>query len=411
MKKLILFLVLTLLPPKILMAQEHGHSGGRQDGGGNDQGTTNDKGGNLPRSDNGNNNFQTRGKNRAGNKPSKGDRNFSNGKNLSTNPGNKNHFNNGNHFGNGKLNNTPHHFNNAGGNGSPAPHHFKTANDQSFDDHSNNGVRGNHPSKVSPQLKKIGVIHVPQPIRDHKKILNADREHSTFTRPQTGPEGRPLHAQVIEPKGNNRTVIQNHMTNIVNNTTFTSQVNIYNNRETVTNHYYWHTYNGTNYCHYYDSWGYHWYGWYWGGSCFWTRWYGGNWWWYDPTYYRWCYWYDGGWWWQDPDHVNVVYVYNNDQYVPATTTETVETVDTSTELSYRSKDGTREVRIVGGDAFLYDTVEGETDNKPVYLGSNVKEVKFSNATSGKPLQIMLVLNDGSFELYDSDGNPYNGGTE
>lgn len=109
--------------------------------------------------------------------------------------------------------------------------------------------------------------------------------------------------------------------------------------------------------------------------------------------------------------MNVVYIYNNDQYVPANSGNTVEAGEDSAEASYRSKDGTRMVKIVDGDAFLYDTVEGEEDNKPVYLASNVKEVKFSSAREEKPLQILLVFDDGSFEMFDPDGNPYTGGDD
>ncbi|HEV2355434.1 MAG TPA: hypothetical protein VGR89_14395, partial [Puia sp.] len=170
--------------------------------------------------------------------------------------------------------------------------------------------------------------------------------------------------------------------------------------------------------HYYDPWGYHWYGWYWGGNCFWSRWYGGNWWWYDPVYYRWCYWHDGGWWWQDPAQVNIVYVYNNGQYEQANSAEAattgVQTAPTgpgqepagsAATASFSSKDGTRMVKIVNGDAFLYDTVQGE-DNKPYFLASGVKEVKFSEG-NGKDPQVLAIFEDGSFQMYDSDGNAYN----
>jgi hypothetical protein len=55
------------------------------------------------------------------------------------------------------------------------------------------------------------------------------------------------------------------------------------------------------------------------------------------------------------------------------------------------------------DAFLYDT-SGASAFKAKYLASNVTDVHFSNTDNGKPLQIMLGLADGSFELYDADGN-------
>jgi hypothetical protein len=261
--------------------------------------------------------------------------------------------------------------------------------------------------RVSEDMRKIGVRRVPERILDKSHILNAPPERSKFTPPSVGPGGENMKVRVLEPKKADAARIQGQMRAAVNNTTFVNQINVYNSRETVANRYYWHDWNGSRYCHYYDNWGYHWYGWYWHGSCFWSRWYSGNWWWYDPYYYRWCYWYDGYWWWQDPYHVNVVYVYNDGRYVSSGSDARMEAPSSSAEVDYRSKDGSRTVKIFGNDAFLYDTDQDGVDNAPIYLASNVREVKFSRQGNGKPLQIMLMLEDGSFELFDSDGNPYN----
>ncbi len=285
----------------------------------------------------------------------------------------------------------------------------------------------NHPSnqsqRISPHLQSMGITHLPHPLA-RSNILMADRTHSTFTRPSTGPDGHALQASVIEPRGANAVVVQNHMNGFAGNATFTAQIGGYNRSEIAVNHYYWHSWGGYNYCHYYDPWGYHWYGWYWGGNCFWSRWYAGNFWWYDPVYYRWCYWHQGYWWWQDPS-VNVTYVYNNGQYESATApaNQTASTAPPpgngqapgtaqvpGPSVSYSSKDGSRMVKISGGDAFLYDIAPGDTDNKPFYLASGVKEVKFSNGQDGKPLQILAIFDDGSFQMFDADGNPANGGT-
>jgi hypothetical protein len=262
-------------------------------------------------------------------------------------------------------------------------------------------------------MRQIGIKHIPQNLPQHNQILRADAEHSRFTPPAQGPHGQNMHAKLLGPQvGGNATIIRNHMKTFGMNASFTAQVNIYNNQETLANHYYWHSWNGTSYCHYYDNWGYHWYGWYWGGNCFWSRWYGNYWWWYDPAYSRWCYWNDGYWWWNDPYHVDVVYVYNNGDYVSSTSTATdVQAPDSapaqSGEVDFKSRDGDRTVKVFGEDAFLYDTSMDGSANKPVYLASNVKEVKFSKPGYGKPMQIMLILNDGSFEMFDWDGNPYN----
>ena len=412
---LVLAVLFALSPMAPAWAQEHGRHNG--DGGGFINNGPGNKDDNSDK-----NNKPENSKPKTSRNPSGGSHNpnfstpknnFRPNKNQGSPVGNNtnpvHHFGNKNVENNGTGNTNPHHF------GNKKPENNDNAGglkNKGFDHKPNNSPNGNawgHTKQIPGQLKKMGVTRMPRPIQDRKKILHTDSRHSVITRPSQGPDGHTLHATLLEPHGNNVHVLQNHMTSIVNNTTFTAQVSLYNNRETQANHYYWHTWNGTNYCHYYDNWGYHWYGWYWGGHCFWSRWYGGNWWWYDPVAFRWCYWYDGYWWWQDPYHVNVVYIYDNDQYVPANSEDTVEATNPSTTVSYSSKDGTRMVKIVDGDAFLYDTAEGESDNKPVYLASNVKEVKFSGAREGKPLQVLLVFDDGSFEMFDSDGNAYNSG--
>ena len=270
----------------------------------------------------------------------------------------------------------------------------------------------NHSKGLPATFKQMGVRHLP-PSFDKGKMLTADAKHSTFLPPHTGPGGISLNASVIAPKSSNAILIQNHMKTFTGNANVMAQINIYNTHETVANHYYWHSWNGANYCHYYDNWGYHWYGWYWGNTCFWSRWYGGHWWWYDPGYSRWCYWYDGFWWWNDPYQVNVVYVYNNGQYSSANndgapSMSNPSANDTSTEIDYKSKDGTRMVKIIGNDAFLYDLVDSP-DNKPFYMASNVQNVKFSRTDNGRPLRIKLIFNDGTSGLYDSDGNAIDSG--
>jgi hypothetical protein len=218
----------------------------------------------------------------------------------------------------------------------------------------------------------------------------------------------------------------------------TAQISIYNRNEVVPNHYYWHTYSGWNYCHYYDPYGFHWYGWYVGNNCFWSRYWSGNWWWWDPVYYHWCYWNDGWWWWQDPANVNVVYVYDNGNYVNAAsvgetasanapsgspsgegtapTNANVQADSSSTDSTTKplppvsvdkvlnSKDGSRQVKIIGGDAFLYDTVAADNDNKPVFLSDNVQDVKFLPAKDGNSPGVVVTLTDGTVQTYDSDGN-------
>jgi hypothetical protein len=244
-------------------------------------------------------------------------------------------------------------------------------------------------------------------------MMITDRKHSVIIPPHMGPADHPIDAKVFAPRAMSGRVVQSHMNTIVNSSTFMSQINVNLAHENRANNYYWHTWNGINYCHYYDNWGYHWYGWYLGSSYFWTRWYGNNWWWYDNAYDRWCYWHDGGWWWQDPYHVNVIYVYNNGNYSPINSNPAYDNPDGNPnggQTVYQSNDGTRKVKVMGDgqDAFLYDTSNSPSFD-PIYMASGVREVKFSDTSNGGPLQIMLTLGNGSFEMFDAYGNRYRGG--
>jgi hypothetical protein len=181
-----------------------------------------------------------------------------------------------------------------------------------------------------------------------------------------------------------------------------------------------------------------------GNNYFWSRYWSGNYWWWDPVYFHWCYWNDGWWWWQDPANVNVVYVYDNGNYVNAasvgetassnaptnspsgegeTTSNTNPQPGSSSEDTtakslppvsvdkvLNSKDGSRQVKIIGGDAFLYDTVTADNDNKPVFLSDNVQDVKFLPAKDGNSPGVRVTLTDGTIQTYDSDGNLIQGNT-
>lgn len=262
---------------------------------------------------------------------------------------------------------------------------------------------------VSVQFRGMGIRSYPQPIaRNH--LLVADRERSSIVFPNRGPGGVYLHANLIARTNfSGNILVRNHMA-VITAPAFRANIVGYCARENLVNHYYWHTYNGFSFCHYYDRWGYHWYGWYLGNVYFWTRWYNNHYWWYDPVYYRWCYWHDGGWWWQDPD-TTTIYVYNNGSYISSTGSAGSNMVPPTSSVKsadYFSNDSTREVRVLeGGDAFLYD-ISGNNAFKPIYLGSNVTDVKFSKSQNGGSSQILLMLKDGSFSTFDSNGNPVGG---
>ena len=78
------------------------------------------------------------------------------------------------------------------------------------------------------------------------------------------------------------------------------------------------------------------------------------------------------------------------------------------ESDFKSPDGSRLVKLVqsDGDAFLYDTAAIPSFD-PIYLASGVQSVQFSDTSNGRPLEIILKLNDGSFDMFGTDGHPYN----
>ena len=186
--------------------------------------------------------------------------------------------------------------------------------------------------------------------------------------------------------------------------------------ETARNRHYWHEDHGVKYSHYYDGRA-HWYGFYNGPSFYWTRYNANRWWWYDQRYARWVYFADGFWWWPGPSGVPYVYVdenyypYEQEQEGtilvkhPELQTPSAEAPAPNPAGASVSPDGTRMVQLSAGaaEAYLFD----HTVAPPVmmkYLGQGVQKVRFSGGTPGAPLQILLEFLDGSFALYDGDGN-------
>lgn len=387
MKKFIaLFFLFALLQAPLAFAQRSGNGGGGggRDGGGNNSGNSGNASG-WDRGDNGGN-----GGGNSGNTDG-WDRNNGNGNSITSRPAPAN---------GGRAQTYSQ---------SSGRNYLGNANNSNgrFSRASSSPRSGYFSAPVPQKLRRIGVTRVPRPITNRSQLLSGKQLKGRARLPQQGPDGKALRASVVSRTAMNSSMVRNNMSSIARDRSFTSQINTLNSTENRVNHYYWHSYNGNPYCHYYDGWGCHWYGWYYGGSCFWTQYYWGNWWWWDPFYDRWCYWNDGWWWWNDPYHVNVVYVYNNGQYVPAgADNPNVNASDSSNGGVYRSNDGSRMVKVTGPsqDAFLYDTAVPPAF-KPVYLASGVKEVRFSNTQNGRTLQVMLILNDGSFDLFDDSGNP------
>ncbi len=265
---------------------------------------------------------------------------------------------------------------------------------------------------VRQKLQKLGVQSEPSLITDRSEMMETDRAHSTITFPVKGPDQEALNATPVSPRNFNDGVVRDQMA-IGDSPQWQARANQLNASENQAGHYYWHKDEGFNFCHYRDNSGYNWYGWYVGNQYFWTRNFGGRWWWYDSDFNRWCFWNNGFWWWQDPYHVGDLYCYNNDNYIPCNSGEDqiiVTAQDESGQQVYTSPDGTRQVKVSADsqDAFLYDTAARPSFD-PLYLASGVQSVQFSDNGNGRPLEIVLKLNDGSFDMFDSQGTPYNPG--
>jgi hypothetical protein len=181
--------------------------------------------------------------------------------------------------------------------------------------------------------------------------------------------------------------------------------------------FFWHRFGGVPYAHRFHN-GVDWYGFYHGNDFFWTRYYGGFWWWFDPVFARWVYWYNDYWWWPGPG--GALYVYMDNNYYPYDSVEEQVTVKrpqmeqppmatpppANEGQAYRSPDNSRLVQIMGsrGEAFLYDS-SGKEPEFLKYLGKDAKEAGFTKDESGKKSIILLTYRDGGFALFDLDGNP------
>jgi hypothetical protein len=268
------------------------------------------------------------------------------------------------------------------------------------------------PGYVRQKLQKLGVTQEPSYITDRAEIVHTDREHSRVPMPAQGPDHLALKATLAAPRGADGLRLRQHM-DLVSRPEWHERLGGFERDEDRPGRYYWHHDDGFDYCHYQDRYGYHWYGWYLGDRCFWTRYYSGRWWWYDTDFDRWSFYNDGFWWWQDPYHVGDLYCYNEGAYIPVNSLEdqiVVTQPSTVAVTQFASPDGTRMVKLVdvSEDAFLYDTAVPPSFN-PIYLASGVQRVEFSNTNNGRPLEIVLKLNDGSFDLFDGQGQPYNPG--
>ncbi|HTA17318.1 MAG TPA: hypothetical protein VK786_06205, partial [bacterium] len=263
-------------------------------------------------------------------------------------------------------------------------------------------VQHHHPyalGYVRHKLRKLGVSSEPSLITDRSEIIHTDGAHSRITYPTQGPQGAALSGHEFDPRGAADEGRMRTQMALVEDPGWRANVESYNGFENRAGQYYWHRDHGFNYCHYLDASGYHWYGWYMDDGFFWTRDFDGRWWWYDQAESRWDFYNDNYWWWQDPNHVGDLYCYNDGDYIPVNSAEdqiVVSQPDTSDYQVFTSPDGSRTVKLVAGgaDAFLYDN-SSQPAFDPVYLASGVQSVEFSDTSNGRPLEIVLKLDDGS----------------
>jgi hypothetical protein len=324
-------------------------------------------------------------------------------------------------------------------------HYNRSYGSNSYNSHSWNNGNFNHTTTALHHFNTSSgasssfnhSLNAPRPL-SQASLLPHSLQHSQVQVPSRGPSGKAFSASLISPNRMNSSVVRNQMASISHNSQFSAKVALFNRSETLRNHYYWHQFGGWNYCHFNDGFGCNWYGWGWGGSFFWTQWYGDNWWWYDPWGARWCYWGYNGWYWQDPSSTTV-YIYENGDYTPADQANAdgngynqpsngneggsysagegnnqqpggnVMGAPNDEEnpnvpkdvVEFPSPDKSRTVKVIGesGDAFLYDV---KNSFKPLFLESDVKNVKFSTDKKGA-LRIELILSDGSYEKFDAQG--------
>jgi hypothetical protein len=277
--------------------------------------------------------------------------------------------------------------------------------DDRGDDHGgrDHGSRHAPAPAVVIKMHRVAVPH-HDPIKDQSHVVR-DQRHIDL--PKRDGAGAPIvtHAET-RPPVQHAEMARNHG--------FVHGIEDQQRSEMEVGHHYWHTAGGVQYSHYYDGHA-HWYGFYHGPTFYWTRYHANRWWWYDTAFARWVYWGDGFWWWPGP--AGVAYVYADGNYYPyeqegsvvtqkpELQTPAAEAPAPGTGVAKTSPDGRRLVQIGGydADAYLYDNTA-----KPAafmkFLGKGVQQVRFSGGTSGQPLEILLQFLDGTFALYDGEGN-------
>lgn len=194
--------------------------------------------------------------------------------------------------------------------------------------------------------------------------------------------------------------------------------------ERAPNRFFFHDDGGVRFWHFVDRDRFHWFGFPFGPSFFWFPFFAGYWWWWDPAFGRWDFWYGDNWWWYGPGGATFVYV--NDSYVPydqytetdasgATPPSAPPTAPPKSAAAnqptqpggtWKTPDGRRLVQISGSanGAFLFDN--SKTPPALIkHLGDGAEQVRFSGAGPKTAAKILVDYQDGTFVLYDEDGNP------
>jgi hypothetical protein len=136
-------------------------------------------------------------------------------------------------------------------------------------------------------------IQIPKPIVLKGSDRLSDSEaHSSPQAPPKGFDGTPWKAEADDHIPRGAAMAQ------MEESTFFSQIGDWNKSEIKPRTYYWHAFNGTDYCHYRDAAGNQWYGWAEGSSFRWALYHLGHFWWHDDYAQRSLYFDRGYWWWQ-----------------------------------------------------------------------------------------------------------------
>ena len=288
------------------------------------------------------------------------------------------------------------------------PYTFAAPNDKHAPEQAVTHAVTHAATHAAPEVYRMHHVDVPHTSVNHQTIV---RDNIHVTRPTQDDKGRQIAAkEYVQPPQHN---VVTHNVRLV--TRMTNE----RNHETQTNHFYWHQDQQMKYTHYRDNHQQDWYGFYQGKQFYWTRYHDAHWWWYDQKHARWAFWGEGFWWWPSPSGALYVYV-DNDYYpyvdnqngVTVVEPETTASPNTIPEVGngveYDSADQTRMVQLSGNDneAFLFDTT-GTNPTLIKYLGNNVTDVAYSTSFSNKALQILLKYQDGSFALFDANGNSLN----